>query len=187
MTRARLGEPLTYPVAGLLEDVAGTLRVYPVSGVTIGIGDDLELAEPIDGQVRLTRTNRGLIVDADLHAALATKCSRCLRDVDVPITLKIREEALPSVELTTGTPLDTSREPDALWLTARHELLLEPVVRDEIYLAEPIAPLCRPDCPGLCVTCGLELEGGPHAHAEEIDERLSVLRGFTVDGEAESG
>ena len=186
MTRPRLGEPLTYPVAGLLEDVAGSTRVYPVSGVTIGLDDDLELADSIEGRVRLTRTNRGLVVDAALRTAVVATCSRCLKEIEVPIDLEIREEALPSVELATGIPLGTAGEPDVLRLTAHHELELEPVVRDEILLAEPIAPLCRPDCPGLCATCGRELDGGRHDHIEEIDTRLAALLGFTVDGEAKT-
>ena len=41
-----------------------------------------------------------------------------------------------------------------LFLDDHHELHLEPAVREAISLAEPIAPLCRSDCPGLCDTCG---------------------------------
>ncbi len=180
----QLGEPLTYPVAGLLEDVAGAVRAYAVAGVTIDLGPDLALADPIEGQVRLTRTNRGLIVDAHLHTALATECSRCLRDVEVPLDLEIVEEALPTIDIATGAPLDTSNEPDAIRLTDHHDLELEPVVRDAILLAEPIAPLCREDCPGLCPVCGEDLATNPHAHADEIDERLEALAAFMVDGGA---
>ena len=50
-------------------------------------------------------------------------------------------------------------------------------IRDAISLAEPIAPLCRPDCPGLCETCGADLTDDPgHAHADDdIDPRLAPL------------
>jgi uncharacterized protein len=51
-------------------------------------------------------------------------------------------------------------------------------------LAEPIAPLCREDCPGLCIECGKELAGAPHDHAgTEVDPRLEVLRRFVADSE----
>ena len=52
--------------------------------------------------------------------------------------------------------------------------------RSAISLAEPIAPLCRPDCPGLCETCGLDLtENLGHEHPnDEIDPRLAALAGI---------
>jgi uncharacterized protein len=70
-------------------------------------------------------------------------------------------------------------EEEPLRLTDHHELELESPVREAILLEEPIAPLCRPDCPGLCLVCGERLEEGDHDHpADDIDPRLEALRGF---------
>lgn len=173
--------PLAWNVAGLLADGPGAERSYPVEGVRIGL-DDLALAAPIDGRVRLQRTNRGILAHAELRAALALECSRCLRDVQQPVTVDITEEFLPSLDLATGTPLATDEEPDVLRLTDHHELDLETPVREAIQLAEPIAPICRPDCPGLCIVCGGRLDEGTHDHPEDdIDPRLEALRGFRAD------
>jgi uncharacterized protein len=38
---------------------------------------------------------------------------------------------------------------------------LEPMTREAVVLGLPLAPLCRPDCKGLCPTCGAELNRGP--------------------------
>ena len=171
--------PLAWNVAGLLADDPGAERVLPVEAVTIDLGEDLRLAQPIDGRVRLLRTNRGILASADLRTALALECSRCLRDVIEPVTIELQEEYLPSLDLATGRPLPTDDEPDVARLTDHHELDLETPVREAIQLAEPIAPLCRPDCPGLCVVCGGRLEEGDHDHPDEdIDPRLEALRGF---------
>ena len=59
----------------------------------------MELAQPIDGEVQLARTNRGILARAQLQTALKTECSRCLRDVIVPIRIDLREEFLPSIDL----------------------------------------------------------------------------------------
>jgi uncharacterized protein len=100
-----------------------------------------------------------------------------LRDLDWPVEIDLDEEALPSVDFLSGMPVDSGLEPDALRLNDHHELELEGEVRDAIALAEPIAPLCREDCPGLCTVCGAELASGPHTHPEaEIDPRLEALR-----------
>ena len=174
--------PLAWNVAGLLGDSVGSVRAIEVADVTIDLPDDLELAAPIAGQVRLSRTNRGILAEARLTTSLAGECARCLRPVTTPIDVVLEEEYLPSIDMTSGRPVDTDTEPDALRLTDHHELDLEPSVRDAISLAEPIAPLDRPDCPGLCVVCGLPLDEGEHDHPEDdIDPRLEALKAFRPD------
>jgi uncharacterized protein len=137
----------------------------------------------LEGSLKLTRTNRGLVVRARLITAIEQVCSRCLREIEWPIEIKIDEEALPTVDFLSGLPLGPDADPDLLRLTDHHELELEGEVREAIQLAEPIAPLCREDCPGLCIVCGQELASGPHDHPdEEVDPRLEALREF-VDGD----
>lgn len=185
MTRV---EPLTYPLAGLLGQPPGTRHAYPIDGVTIPLDDELRLTAPIEGTLTVARTNRGVLVEAPLRTAIAGSCSRCLVDIEIPLELAIVEEALPSVDIATGQPLDPTEEPDALRLTDHHELELEPVVREAISLAEPIAPLCRPDCPGLCIVCGLRLGPDHVDHPEDdVDPRLAALRAFRVDDGPETG
>ena len=183
MTAGGTGDgPLAWNVAGLLADDPGADRVVQVDDVRIDVGEDLELAAPISGRIRLLRTNRGIVATGTLSTALAEQCSRCLRDIALPVTLRIEEEYLPALDLASGRPLPTDDEPDVARLTDHHELDLETPVREAIQLAEPIAPLCRPDCPGLCVVCGERLEDGVHDHPDDdIDPRHEALRGFTAD------
>jgi uncharacterized protein len=182
VTGRPLDGPLAWNVAGLLGEVPGADRDYAVDRVEIDLGEDLRLAEPIEGRVRLIRTNRGILAAADLYAALALECSRCLRDVAHGVEVRFQEEYLPSLDLATGRPLPTDDEPDVARLNDHHELDLETPVREALQLAEPIAPLCRPDCPGLCVTCGGRLDEGAHDHPDDdIDPRLEALRGFRPD------
>ena len=173
--------PLVWNVAGLLGEAPGAERSYPIDRVELPLAEDLRLAQPISGEIRLIRTNRGILAGAELHAALAMDCSRCLRDISVPVAVSFQEEFLPSLDLATGQPLDRSGEPEVARLTDHHELDLETPVREAISLAEPIAPLCRPDCPGLCVVCGGRLDEGGHDHPDDdVDPRLEGLRAFRV-------
>ena len=183
--------PLTFPLAGLLGEPAGTARSYEINGATIALPDGLELVEPLEGRVEITRTNRGVVVRADVDTAIKGECARCLRDIEVPISIELLEEALPSVDPLGGGPLDVSVEPDVARLTDHHELDLGAMVGEAISLAEPIAPLCEADCPGLCPTCGERLGPAHVAHDEdEIDPRLAALRALletpTVDAGAEN-
>jgi len=184
MTAGRtVGAPLTWNVSGLLAEDPGATRDYEVAGVTIDLGEELRQADPIEGHVRLARTNRGLLVIADLATSLQAQCSRCLRDIEVPIEIFIEEEALPTIDFHSGAPVTAGPgEEESIRLTDHHELDLEGAVREAIILAEPIAPLCRENCPGLCTACGERLDEGTHDHpSDDIDPRLEALRSFKVE------
>jgi uncharacterized protein len=179
--------PLIYPLAGLLAEPAGSERRYEIHGATITLPDDLRLTELMDGRVRISRTNRGVIVDAELTTTIAGSCARCLRDIEIPMTVALREEVLLSVDLATGRAVDPGVEPEVARLSDHHELDLGALAAEAISLNEPIAPLCEADCPGLCITCGERLGPGHVAHGDDdIDPRLAALRGFRVDAERES-
>lgn len=177
-------DSLTWNVAGLLGEAPGSTREQLIPGTRLALGDGRNLASPIQGRLHLARTNRGILVRADLTAALESECSRCLRPITIPLELPIDEEVLPGIDLRSGLAVDVDAEPDVIRLNDHHELELERLVRESIDLAEPIAPTCRPDCPGLCPTCGEPLDVGDHGHpADDVDPRLEALRAFRVDDE----
>lgn len=182
------GDPLTFALSGLMAEAPGTVREYEIAGVDVDLGEDLRLAEPVAGRLRLSRTNRGLVLDATLRTALVGECSRCLRPLVTPVRMRIDEEVLPTIDLASGlaVPLEEGADPEAPRLTDHHELELRPLAAEAISLAEPIAPLCERDCPGLCPECGQRLEPG-HAHEDAlIDPRLEALRAFRVDAETDT-
>jgi len=175
-------EELCWPLAGLLAEFPGASRDFAVEGVVLELGQEIVQDSPLRGRVHVSRTNRGVIVHARLATSLVAPCSRCLRPASVPLDLDLVEEVLPGIDLASGLAVDVTAEPDAARLSDHHELELEPIVREAIWMAEPIAPLCRPDCPGLCPACGADLAGGPHDHGEgPADPRLEALRGFQPD------
>jgi uncharacterized protein len=183
VTDARTSDDqLRWNIAGLLTDDPGADRVYEIADANVDLGGDLRLSQPLAGRVRLLRTNRGILAHADLRTALGLECSRCLREIDYPIEIRFQEEFLPALDLTSGRPLPTDEEPDVARLSDHHELDLETPVREAILLSEPFAPLCEPDCPGLCIVCGRRLDEGVHDHpVDDIDPRLEALRGFQPD------
>jgi uncharacterized protein len=168
---------LSYNVAALLRAAPGTERRYPVEELEMEIAPDLQLAAPIAGEVRLQRTGRSILARAHLTTAIDGYCGRCLQPVVAPIDVDIEEVALPSIDIDTGLPLHSDTEPDVLRLDDHHELDLGEPVREAISLAEPIALLCRSDCRGLCLVCGIDLNTvTDHRHQEEsIDPRLAAL------------
>jgi uncharacterized protein len=177
---------LSYNVASLLRAAPGTERRYPIEQLEMDIAEDIKLAKPIEGEVRLSRTGRSIMARAHVSTAIDGYCSRCLRAVVAPIDVDIEEEALPSIDIATGLPVDVDSEPDALRLDDHHELDLGEPIREAISLAEPITLLCRPDCRGLCLVCGIDLNTvTEHSHAEDgVDPRLAALAAWQDKSEA---
>ena len=171
-------------LAGLLHEPPGSTRDIRLRDHYLNLGPDLELAGPIDADLRLQRTNRGVLLRGELSASLRRTCARCtdafVEDVRVPLS----EEFLPSVDPLTGAPVSLEAEDaDTPRIDDHHQIELDAVFREELSLTEPVFPLCGPDCPGLCPECGLRLEAGPHAHdADEIDPRLAGLAALLRDG-----
>ncbi|MEA2678021.1 MAG: hypothetical protein QOJ81_2162 [Chloroflexota bacterium] len=168
---------LSYNVATLLRSAPGTEQRHEVDTRDVALYDDMHLAAPIAGEVRLSHTGRSILARATISTAIEGSCSRCLKQVVTPISIEIDEEALPSIDIDTGRPVDLDTEPDALRLDDHHELDLGEPIREAISLAEPIALLCRPDCRGLCPVCGIDLNAAPaHSHADDpVDPRLAAL------------
>jgi uncharacterized protein len=177
---------LSYNVATLLRSAPGTERRYPVENLEMEIADDLRLAQPITGEVRLARTGRSILARAHLTTAIEGYCSRCLKPIVAPIDVDIEEEALPSIDIDSGLPTNPADEPDALRLDDHHELDLAEPIREAIALAEPISMLCRPDCRGLCLVCGVDLNTvTEHQHSEDtVDPRLAALAEWRDQSEA---
>ena len=168
---------LSYNVATLLRDTPGAERRYEIDEVTMDIAPDVRLVEPIKGEVRLSLTGRRILARAHLTTAIEGYCSRCLKQVVAPIDVDIEEVALPSIDIDSGLPVDVEQEPDALRLDDHHELDLGEPIRAAISLAEPITLLCREECRGLCLTCGVDLNTvTDHSHTEDaVDPRLAAL------------
>jgi len=168
---------LSYSVAALLRATPGTARSFDIFLPTLEIADDVRLASPVEGDVQLSRTGRGILAKGRVHTTFIEPCARCLGDTAAGVDAEFEEEALPTIDIDTGLPVDTSDEPDALRLDHHHELDLTETVREAISLAEPLVPLCRPDCHGLCLECGADLNADPAHHHDDdaIDPRLAAL------------
>ncbi len=177
----------SFNVAGLLAEPPGATRSIQLSDHHVALGPDVELAGPIDAELRLQRTNRGILLHGEARATLRRTCARCTDPYLEEVRVSLDEEFLPSVDPTTGLPVPVDEEDGApLRINLRHEIELDGILHDELVLTEPMHPLCRPDCPGLCVECGERLDAGDHRHdPTDIDPRLAGLAALLGDGGAE--
>ena len=155
-------EPRTqFNVAQLLKELIGGTRTYDI--VVPVAYEDAELAGagPLVGHLMMLRTNRGILVEATLDGSVVVECSRCLKGVTTLVTLHLEEEFLPTIDVVKGTFLEVEEDDTAILIDQHHVLDIAEVVRQDLLLEIPMHLLCKPNCLGLCPTCGQDLNAGP--------------------------
>ena len=143
----RRARPFVVQVAALRK-VAGTTRhevrqgtIPGLAAVGVVVPDDA----PVVVDLELTSYPGGISAVGTVASTWTGECRRCGGPVSGPVTASVRERYAP-----VG---GTDEDEDAYPLTG-DELDLEPLARDAVLLELPLAPLCAPDCRGLCPQCG---------------------------------
>ena len=139
-------------------------------------GADVEL------DLRFEAVTEGILVTGSATAPLVGECARCLAPLASTVTASFTELYLyDGHDQHDGDDQhewhDEYEEPDEERYLDGDLLDLEQAFRDAVVLALPLSPLCRDDCPGLCVECGVPLaQAGPgHRHEAAPDPRWAAL------------
>lgn len=123
----------------------------PSEGLTLieeatSLGLDLETGaikfrSPIRITANVSKVSDVVRVNVTWDALMHTSCSRCLNEFEIDFKKN-------NIEL--NYPVDRSQP----------LIELNTDIRDEIILDYPVKPLCKPDCKGLCLKCGKNLNEG---------------------------
>ena len=176
---------MQFVVGQQLREPVGSVTHYEIRESKPLPQEEDSLSE-LTGSVDLMRTDKGILVSAILHCTVADRCSRCLSEISYPLTLTFQEEYLPTVDASTGELLPLPADPDAFLIDGHQVLDLMEAVRQYRLMAEPMQPLCKPDCLGLCPHCGYNLNQGPcGCPDQETDARWTALAELAVDIEQE--
>ena len=167
-------------VSQQLKASIGSVRNYEMSEIVDIAGSE----SMVQGEVRLMRTDRGILAKGILHTEVEVTCSRCLGLFGCPLGLNIEEEYFPIMDVVSGASLPLPDEPDCFTIDEHHVLDLTEAIRQYALLAIPMKPLCRKDCAGLCLGCGYNLNQGPcDCLPREADPRWSKLHKLTLAGD----
>jgi len=168
-------------VSQLLKESIGSTRNYELSGTVDITGDGI--GSRIQGEVTLTRTNRGILAKGTLHTEVEVTCSRCLSLFSYPLILNIEEEYFPTIDVSSGAPLSLPDESGCFTIDEHHVIDLTEAIRQYALLAIPMKPLCREGCAGLCPGCGHNLNLGVcDCPPQEADPRWSKLKELVSTG-----
>ena len=133
-------------VSQLLKEPVGSGRDYQISD-TVDIMDNG--SSMVQGNARLTRTDRSILVKGKFSAMIELACARCLDVFGCPLTLSFEEEYIPASDIADGDFVPPSDEPGLFSIDDNHFIDLTEAIRQYALIALPMKPLCRQDCSGL--------------------------------------
>ncbi|MBP38183.1 MAG: DUF177 domain-containing protein [Dehalococcoidia bacterium] len=147
---------MIYNVAGLLTGKLGDIQQHEIENESLkSNGRSLR---KINGSVRLMRTDRTVLVNADVEATTHDSCSRCLEPATANVIVNMEEEFSPTnADLVSGPNNRTADEDyyydPALVIDEQNFLDLTEGLGQALLSAIPIAPVCKDDCLGICPIC----------------------------------
>jgi uncharacterized protein len=162
MIRINVAQQLTQPV--------GVTKLYKVSET------DKATGYKVEGALKLTRTDKGILVTGELDTAQRLTCSRCLEIFEYPLTLSLAEEFVPTMDIISGTSVPV---PEGVFTVDNsHEICVDDALAQYTLMALPMKPLCKSDCRGLCDHCGVNLNNGVCTCSHDADHRWAALAGL---------
>ncbi len=124
--------------------------------------------------LRLESYEGGLRARGTVRAPWRGSCRRCLAPVEGQVEAVIDERFVHE---------ERDDDDELAYRYQGDEVDLAPLVHDAVFLELPLAPLCRPDCQGLCPQCGADRNVAPCACRAPSDPRWDTLDALRFDVE----
>ncbi len=135
----------------------------------------------IDVDLTLESVVEGIWVSGTADVEVTAECSRCLDPIAWSESISIEQMYRYPPTDARGAIIEAVDEDEDTPEVVDDTIDLEEPLRDAVVLALPLAPLCSPDCGGICPTCGERVEGEAHDHPVN-DPRWSALESLLKDG-----
>ncbi|MEI7616007.1 MAG: DUF177 domain-containing protein [Actinomycetota bacterium] len=107
------------------------------------------ILKSLSGKAKLFRLEDSVMVTVKLKAELNLICDRCLDNFDTKVEFVTEREYLFDRK--------QDNENDEGYVDKYFNVDILPEVREELILAVPTKNLCKKDCAGICLTCGVNL------------------------------
>jgi uncharacterized protein len=164
-------KPFRINVGFIAHEEIGRSHDFPFEFDKIIFGEDegFELRN-FEGLVNISRTPQGLFVQTEFSGEATLQCVRCLTNYDESLSWEISE--LYAFDKRSETESGLILPDDA-------HIDLAELIREFALLEVPISPICKPDCQGLCIECGQNLNEQDCGHKPiQPDSPFSKLKDF---------
>jgi uncharacterized protein len=153
-------KPLRLNVGFIIGNEVGYSHEFPFDYEKIRVADDLDLHN-FSGSAHISRTPQGLLLTGRFESSLKVECVRCLREFETIIRWDMTEMFAFTQKSVTDSDLLVPEDA---------QLDLAPLIRDYALTEIPISPVCKPDCKGLCPTCGQDRNKKDCGHRTDTND-----------------
>jgi uncharacterized protein len=128
-----------------------------------------------------------------MRGKIVVACGRCLAPATIPIDEPVQATYMPAAALEAAAAeaaaLEGAEVEEGAELAAEdldvyaydgESVDLEPLLKEQLILAVPYAPLCREDCKGLCPQCGVDRNVEACTCEKPLDPRFAALKGLKL-------
>lgn len=139
---------------------------------------DCRIEKPLEAAISVMPAEDGCLVRGTIGGEVVVPCNRCGENARIDINGKFDEFE--------EVPLESSMrkgEGESHIIYERHAPMLDlaGIAWEQLMLAMPVNPLCRPDCNGLCPICGANLNLETcDCRKDEEDPRMAPLRNLKI-------
>jgi len=131
--------------------------------------DAIAFTAPVHVDLRLTNTGPVLVAQGTVSTCLQVSCCRCLDEFVYPLEFTYEDEWVYA-------PQATAEQAETALVFDKDELELGERIFEQIILALPMKFICSPDCQGLCLVCGQNLNRSKcRCETVPVDPRLAEL------------
>jgi uncharacterized protein len=150
-------------------------RTYPLELAPLVLGGQgYQVLAPDGVTLTVDRVAGGYLVELSLVASLYGPCDRCLKEAKLEVEAQ-EQEFVP----TTKEGWD---EADLSPFIDDFVADVSSLAREAVVLSLPTQIVCASECPGLCPSCGKDLNAGPcGCPADACDERWMALKDIHLD------
>ena len=141
---------MEFNVAQLMKEATGACREFALDDDITNLDAGLTPLSFLTGTLELLRIHSGVLATGDLRVKLSLQCGRCLERVTPSVPVQFAESFRPLTDIQTGRfllPEDFEGQAEdltdeALLIDAQHILDITEVVRQNIWLSNPIVAAC---------------------------------------------
>jgi uncharacterized protein len=154
---------------------------FPVSG-----DEAFRVEAPVRLVFDISKDGKQFHLVGRVDTTLGLACGRCLDPFSFRADLPFDLLYLPHTENVAEGEIEVEDDDLTTAFYQDQQIDLGQLVREQLYLALPMKPLCRESCRGLCPECGTNLNTGTCRCVREwTDPRLESLRSLVDKGDRE--
>jgi uncharacterized protein len=145
-----------------------------------GAEEDYRIVEPVRLSADLHKDHERVRLTGRVATTLELRCSRCLEGFLVPVDATFDLTYLPAAVEPAAAEQEVAEDDLGTSYYRDGVIDLADLVREQLFLALPMKPLCQDACRGLCTECGTNLNTGACSCAPRWeDPRLAPLKALT--------